>query len=460
MKPQTEDRPLTGAQSNRSEIETLLALATRLAGAERAFLALSTEAYVATGSAEVQRGPSRTTLARALEAEDALIWLDAPALDTSSVRALELRAVVAQPVPTAAGRAALVLDARWSLALSAAELRALLAPFAALLARLLGETPCPSALRSTRARRDRSPGEWIRRVAATELPVLVQGESGAGKEEVAHELHRLSPRRGGPFVAVNCAALTESLLEAELFGAVRGAYTGAERDRPGLFRRASGGTLFLDEVGDMPPAMQAKLLRSIEQGRVRPVGGADEVPVDVRVVAATHRDLARRVCEGRFRHDLYYRLAVLRVDVPPLRERRDELPALLARLTPRLLRETGCRELRLSAGAWDWIRAQDWPGNVRELHAVLARALLHTGGAEIHGSDLEPLDPHAPAERAESAVLESRMIDLALREGHGSIARAARRIGWTRQKLYRRMRALGLSQPQPGSTSSDSSTFQ
>jgi DNA-binding NtrC family response regulator len=299
-------------------------------------------------------------------------------------------------------------------------------------------------------------------VASTDLPVLIGGESGAGKESVARDLHRLSRRQAGPYVAVNCAALAESLLEAELFGAVRGAYTGAERDRPGLFRRAAGGTLFLDEVGDMPGPMQAKLLRALEQGRVRPVGGAEEIPVDVRIVAATHHDLASHVARGRFRHDLYYRLAVLRIDVPPLRERLADLPALVADLAPRLLGQTGSRSLRLSAEAWAWLRAQPWPGNVRELHAVLARALLRSGGRrEIDVADLEPLDPARAAEaRSAPAPLEAQMIVQALEQSAGRLSEAASRIGWTRQKLHRRVRALGLGGLQRGRTSSHSSTFQ
>jgi DNA-binding NtrC family response regulator len=284
----------------------------------------------------------------------------------------------------------------------------------------------------------------IRRIARTSLPVLVQGESGSGKEGVSRALHRLGPRHAGPFVPINCTAVTESLLEAELFGAVRGAYTGLDRDRPGLFRQAHGGTLFLDEVGDMPGSMQAKLLRVLESGRVRPVGGASETLVDVRVVAATHRDLRQWVAEGRYRADLFYRLAVLRLDVPPLRDRLGELTSLVAELTPRLARETGYPILRLSQDAWRALRCHPWPGNIRELHATLARALLEADGEEIRASHLGLCSVATAPRATTNETLERGMIETALRETDGEIAGAATRIGWTRQKLYRRMQVLEL----------------
>ncbi len=322
--------------------------------------------------------------------------------------------------------------------------------------------------------------DWVSRIAPTSLPVLVQGESGCGKEEVSLALHRLSLRRAGPFVPINCSALAESLLEAELFGAVRGAYTGSDRDRPGLFRQAHGGTLFLDEVGDMQPSMQAKLLRALESGRIRPVGGSAETTADVRIVAATHRDLRQTSGYGGFRPDLYYRLAVLRVDVPPLRERLDDLPTLVSELAPRLAQQTGRRSFTLTPEAWRVLRAYAWPGNVRELHAALARALLRTDSGVIHTEHLGPLgdDPGRPVGTGTTGVaLERSMIEAALRETGGRVAGAAARIGWSRQKLYRRMKGLGIPRSQPlaheasagqdrrayglgGTTSSESSTFQ
>jgi DNA-binding NtrC family response regulator len=262
-------------------------------------------------------------------------------------------------------------------------------------------------------------------------------------------------------------------MEAELFGARRGAYTGSDRDRPGLFRVAHGGTLFLDEVGDMPPALQGKLLRVLQERRFRPLGSVEEVEADVRIVAASHRDLTAAALRGGFRSDLYYRLAVLHVRVPPLRERLDDLPLLIGSLEARLVRETGRGPLRLAPSALDRLLAHDWPGNVRELHAALARALVRSGGAEITADHLEPLGAAAAVATptASGLDLERRMIVAALSGSAGNLAQAARRIGWTRQKLYRRLRALGIrrsvragAQPPSaevgGSTSSDSSTFQ
>jgi two-component system response regulator PilR (NtrC family) len=296
---------------------------------------------------------------------------------------------------------------------------------------------------------------WVERVASSDLPVLVHGETGSGKECVARTVHGTSRRCAGPFVAINCTAFSETLLDAELFGAVRGAYTGLDRTRPGLFRLAEGGTLFLDEVGDMPPSMQAKLLRVLQEARVRPVGAEQELPVDVRIVAATHHDLERDVLAGTFRADLFYRLAVTEVHVPALRDRTQDLRALIQSLAPRLARETGHVRVRITHDAHRALAAYAWPGNVRELHGVLARALLRANGGEIRATHLGPLHERiAPGDDS----LEREMIDLALRDCRGSVTGAARRIGWTRQKLYRRMRALSLR----GSptTSSDNSTFQ
>ena len=291
--------------------------------------------------------------------------------------------------------------------------------------------------------------EWVHRVAASDLPVVIQGESGTGKERVSKEIHRLSPRQAGPFVAINCTALPETLLEVELFGARRGAYTGAERDRPGLFRLAHGGTLFLDEVADMPLSMQAKLLRALQEGRVRPLGGSTEVEVDVRIVTASHRVLAQAVTAGSFRSDLYFRLAVLHVEVPPLRERLEDLPLLVQDLAPRLAAETGLGPPSLTPEAWDILLRYDWPGNVRELHSVLARGMLRAGGAELHERHVQPgtAGPLRDNTARRAGELEREMIRVALVRSGGRIATAARSIGWSRQKLYRRIRALEVDRP-------------
>ncbi len=461
-------------------MECLLRLARDATGAERAFFAVAPEAaqaelrLLATSSTGDDRRPqpSRSAVLRAIAAERAWICNDGDdaMLGVRSVQALDLRSILAAPValppPT---RAALVLDSRRPLDRPPRELRATVESFATLVAlavlaseagRPLPPAPAPTETEAPhRSRVYRSLLAWVRRIAPSELPVLIGGESGSGKEQISRMVHALSRRRLRPFLALNCAALTETLLEAELFGARRGAYTGAARDRPGLFVQASGGTLLLDEVGDMPAAMQAKLLRAVEQGRVRPVGGDVEVAADVRVVAATHRDLSQEVDRGRFRADLYHRLAVLHVRVPPLRERLDDLPTLIGQLGPRLLRETGYGPPRLTAAALERLRHHAWPGNVRELHAALARALLRTAGAPIEPDDLELLgEPAAPASAC--ASLERSMIANALDQARGNVTAAAARIGWSRQKLYRRLVALGISRSAPGTTSSDSSTFQ
>jgi transcriptional regulator with GAF, ATPase, and Fis domain len=378
----------------------------------------------------------------------------------ASVRALQLNRVVAAPLPpNRPGPRALVLDSRFvSVPQASDEAIATVEAFAGLIGLVGGRPHLPDATSPPQATTQcdvvgRSSAmiaalTWARRVARSNLPVLIQGETGSGKEGIARLIHLNSPRRLGPFVAFNCTALAETLVEAELFGSARGAYTGSVGDRRGLFRLAHGGTLLLDEVGDMPAATQAKLLRALQESRVRPVGGEADVAIDVRIVAATHHDLARRVEAGRFRGDLFYRLAVVDVDVPPLRERMCDLPLLVESLAPRLERETGCGPLKLSGRALALLRSHDWPGNVRELHAVLARALLRADGARIEDFHLGRLPAGGSALTGNnggmSASLERRMIEAALRTGGGSIAAAAREIGWTRQKLYRRVKALGM----------------
>jgi transcriptional regulator with PAS, ATPase and Fis domain len=286
--------------------------------------------------------------------------------------------------------------------------------------------------------------EWIHRAASTRLPVLILGETGSGKECVSRLIHQSSPRGAQPYVAFNCTALTETLLEAELFGSVRGAYTGSDRDRRGLFSVAHRGTLLLDEVGDMPPSMQAKLLRTLEEGRVRPVGAERDVPVDVRVVGATHHDLAERVRQGAFRADLFHRLAVIEIRVPPLRERLEDLPLLVESLAPRLEREIGRPVPPLDDAVLELLGGYDWPGNVRELHAVLARAMLRAGAGPILPHHLTDLCEGRMRTDQTAVGSEREMIVAALARADGSVTLAAQTIGWTRQKLYRRIKALSL----------------
>ena len=237
----------------------------------------------------------------------------------------------------------------------------------------------------------------IERYGPTSAPVTIHGESGTGKELVAKALHRASDRRSGPFVALNCSALTDSLLESELFGVIKGAYTGADRDRPGLFELAHQGTLFMDEVADMSLDMQAKLLRVLETGELRPVGGRRLVKVDVRVISASHRDLRDGVANGSFREDLYYRLNVLRIELPPLRERRADIPALVAHFLEGLARERGEEPKRLTPTALEHLMRHPLPGNVRELRNALARACVLSVGDELTPEQLLLEVPtHAP----------------------------------------------------------------
>ncbi len=284
----------------------------------------------------------------------------------------------------------------------------------------------------------------LERIARAPLPVLVVGETGTGKDVLARAVHAASGR-SGPFVAENCAAFPEALLEAELFGVRRGAFTGADRDRKGRLEEADGGTLFLDEIGDLPPPLQAKLLRVLQDREFRPLGGGRPVRVDLRVVSATHRTLPRRMETGDFRSDLYFRLAGFVCDVPPLRERRTDLPYLTAALLARLEDEGIGPGRHLDGDATRRLYSTDYRGNVRELDNVLRRAaalsrsatitidVVQGGGAIRHGHD----------------NLEWRMIQDALRLAGGVKAEAARRLGWSRQKLYRRLTALESA---PGAT--------
>lgn len=229
----------------------------------------------------------------------------------------------------------------------------------------------------------------VDKVARSMAPVLVHGESGTGKELVARAIHEVSPRAGMPFVAVNCGAIPENLLEAEFFGYRKGAFTGAVEDREGFFQAAQGGTLFLDEIGDLPLAMQSKLLRVIQERAVRPIGATAELPFNVRIVSATHKDLAAEVQAGRFRQDLFYRLNVIQIVVPPLRERLGDLPAICAAVLDRIARDAGVSPPPvLSDDAMAALRRYAFPGNVRELENVLHRALALSGGARIERGDL------------------------------------------------------------------------
>ncbi|NIV74615.1 MAG: hypothetical protein GWN37_07230, partial [Gammaproteobacteria bacterium] len=310
------------------------------------------------------------------------------------------------------------------------------------------------------ALRSRSPAmqETLRaaeRAAASGASVLIRGETGTGKELLARAVHDGSDRAREPFVALNCAALPDTLLESELFGHVRGAFTGADRDREGLFEAAEGGTLFLDEIGEMPVPLQAKLLRAVQDGEIRPVGGSETREIDTRIVAATHRDLRTEVSEGRFRRDLYYRLAVLPLTLPPLRERRPDILPLARALLYRhgeTENKPGCS---LSRGAGDLLLAHAWPGNIRELENELQRALtwVEPGGELLadHFSDTLRGDLHSDPGPGSGQTLRERVeryeawvIRRELEHQDQRKAATARTLGLTREGLYKKMKRLGI----------------
>ncbi|MEM9071557.1 MAG: sigma 54-interacting transcriptional regulator [Myxococcota bacterium] len=287
------------------------------------------------------------------------------------------------------------------------------------------------------------------RVVESSLSVLILGESGTGKELVARALHRLGPRRDRPLMTVNCAALPETLLESELFGHRRGAFTGADRDREGLLVSAQGGTVFLDEVGEMPPPMQAKLLRVLQEREVRPLGGTEALSIDFRLLAATNRDLRAMVKEGRFREDLFYRLSVVEVRVPPLRERRSDLPLLADAILERVARDQGQVPAKLSADALRALQRHGWPGNVRELENVLARALVLYSGEAIQAGDLSLRGETGakvarPRDRAAFEKDEAKRIAAVLEATGWNVSETARQLGIPRNTLYRRMKRYGL----------------
>jgi Nif-specific regulatory protein len=293
----------------------------------------------------------------------------------------------------------------------------------------------------------------IQKVAASELPVLIQGESGTGKELVARAIHFNGPRKRRIILSENCAAIPETLLESELFGHVRGSFTGAERDRQGLFEQADGGTLFLDEVGDMSPGMQARLLRALEAGEIRRVGGNRAIKVDVRVIAATHRDLSKEVEAGSFREDLYYRLQVLAIDIPPLRERVEDIPILIDHFLERIARERGRERPRIDPGLRALLERYSWPGNVRQLENVLQRLVLLAGEALITRSELDSdaslretlLGGRSPEEEIFSLDRGARdQLRRALEAAGGNRERAAALLGISRATIYRKIKQYGL----------------
>jgi DNA-binding NtrC family response regulator len=288
--------------------------------------------------------------------------------------------------------------------------------------------------------------DLARRVAKVESTVLLTGESGVGKERVARLIHSESERVGGPFVAINCGAVPEGLLESELFGHARGSFTGASQDRPGLFEAAQGGTLLLDEIGEVPPPMQVKLLRALQEREVRRVGENKSRPVDVRVLAATNRDLVAEVHAARFRQDLYYRLRVVEIRVPPLRERREDVLPLARTFLQEAAKRTRRKVTGLSPGAANQLMRYAWPGNVRELENAIERAVVLAGGSRIDVEDLpEELGLALPAAYAPGDVrpldeVERDYILAVLRANGGNKAQAAEQLGIGAATLYRRLK--------------------
>ncbi len=313
--------------------------------------------------------------------------------------------------------------------------------------------------------------QLVQRAGSRDVTVLITGESGTGKERVAEALVRASPRAKGPYLRFNCAALTEELAEAELFGHARGAFTGAHRERPGLFREADGGTLLLDEVGELAPPLQAKLLRVLQEGEVRPVGEDRPVKVDVRILAATHRDLRRRAAEGAFREDLYYRLNVVQLRVPPLRERPEDIPVLARMFLDRFSDRFHTGPLKVPEGFFEKLRALPWPGNVRELENTLESLVALSSEGELDlgllpvpeapaageggvpvvvastggSAGAEPVDglPGAGLKERVEAYERGLILD-ALRIAGGNRSEASRRLGIGRATLHDKLRKYGL----------------
>lgn len=290
----------------------------------------------------------------------------------------------------------------------------------------------------------------IRKVATTEVPVLILGESGTGKERAAQAIHNLSKRKDGPFVAINCGAIPENLLESELFGYEKGAFTGATTQRVGKVETAEGGTLFLDEIGELPGPLQVKFLRFLQERVIQRVGGRKDIPVDIRLVAATNADLSKSMAEGRFREDLFFRLAVVKMKLPPLRERTGDVPLLAQAVLKRFSAENGNEKLKFSPSAIRAMEQYHWPGNIRELENRVRRAAIMAEGNRITEKDLE-LGKNEVAlagvtlKEAREA-LEKDFVTRALQRNKGNISAAASELGISRPTLYELMEKFGLRQ--------------
>ena len=312
--------------------------------------------------------------------------------------------------------------------------------------KMVGESP---ALQTVR--------ELIVKVGPTAARVLITGENGTGKELVARALHEASPRRDRPFVEVNCAAIPSELIESELFGHMKGSFTGAFADRAGKFEQADGGTLFLDEVGDMSLSAQSKLLRVLQEGVVTRIGGSKSIQVDVRVLAATNKELDGEIAEGRFREDLLYRLNVVPIEVPPLRERKEDIPALVAHFVEQLAASAGVPGRRFADDAVRRLQSRSWPGNIRELRNAVERALILASGKTVTSQDIDHLLPSAGASAGTSdgseahtfetfkLEAEKKFLMQQLREHDWNVSETARALKMPRSNLYKKIERYGLS---------------
>lgn len=289
----------------------------------------------------------------------------------------------------------------------------------------------------------------IHKVATTDVPVLILGENGTGKELVARAIHRRSERKDGPFVAINCAAIPETLLESELFGHEKGSFTGAHSQRKGRIESAQRGTLFLDEIGDLPQTLQVKLLRFLQEHCIERIGGRKEIPVDIRVIAATNKDIKKAIADGQFREDLYYRLGVVVLTVPPLREREDDVVLIATAFLQRYAAENGKKIKGFSSKAVQALKAHEWPGNVRELENRVKRAVIMAQGATLRPEDLELNSVQSAYQgmqlREAREELEREMVTAALKSTNDNLSRAAAMLGISRPTLYELLEKLGIS---------------
>ncbi|HVJ15162.1 MAG TPA: sigma 54-interacting transcriptional regulator, partial [Polyangiaceae bacterium] len=487
-------------------LEHAVQAAVDLTEAERGFVLLVGSGVTVAASSQsygADRGPSTSIALRALQTEEPVLTTNAledPRFATQrSVHALKLQSVLCAPILSPEGPlGALYVDSSLQRGHFSAANRELLVAFADQLAIAIAnarlreqlehrtrelerkvleveaiardQTREVERLRAIEHREQdlrheypqivgRGPAmrrvlERLDRVTDSDASVLVLGESGTGKELVARALHANGPRKSAPFVGINCGALPENLLESELFGHARGAFTGALRDKVGLMQAAQGGTLFLDEIGEMPLSLQVKLLRVLQEREVRPLGALRAEPLDIRLVAATHRDLKQDVERGRFREDLYYRIAVVTVELPPMRDRLEDLPLIATQILARLAQESGRKPLSLTQDAVRKLSAHPLPGNVRELQNILTRAFVLASGSRLTARDLE-LDQ--PAERARAGAKPStfsreefqaqeriRMVE-ALQRTRWNVAAVSRMLGLSRATLHRKIKQYRLS---------------